>query len=129
MYMREVILHNLEGAARGIILLSTYVKGPPVGVLLVACILDTQLLLRNSDVKAEAFGKGKGAVRKGGTDFHSRKKCTRSERLGVWSMLPTKTWLSFYCENIQWAISCFSEWRSARNKFAGGKRLLHAPAS
>ena len=37
-------------------------KGPPVGMLLVACILDTRLLLRNGDVKGEACGKGKGAV-------------------------------------------------------------------
>ena len=39
-------------------------KGPPVGVLLVACIVDTRLLLRNSDVKGEACGKGKGVVEK-----------------------------------------------------------------
>ena len=29
--------------------------------------------------------------------------------------------------NTQWAVSCFSEWRSARNTSAGGKLLLHTP--
>ena len=49
-------------------------KGPPVGVLLVACILDTRLLLRKSDVKVEAYRKGSTEK---GMDFCSRKKCTR----------------------------------------------------
>ena len=48
-------------------------NGPPVGMLLVACILDTRLLLGNSDVKVGACGKGKGAVRKRAQTFAQRR--------------------------------------------------------
>ena len=63
-------------------------------------------------------------------DCRSLKKCTRSERLGACSshfptmsdedtaeiskvFEPSKT-----MKYTQWAVSCFREWRSARNKSA-----------
>ena len=59
-------MHEVIHPRNYAILLSAYVKGPPVGVLhvLVACILDTQLLLRNSDDRGEACSKGMGVVEK-----------------------------------------------------------------
>ena len=66
-------------------------KRPPVGVLLLACILDTRLLLHDSDVKARetCFLLSLGRLGQEGSgmekdeDFRSpkkKKRCTRSER-------------------------------------------------
>ena len=67
-------------------------KRPPVGVLLLACILDTRLLLHDSDVKARdtcfLLSDRKAVALEKDEDFRSpkkKKRCTRSERPGTCS--------------------------------------------
>ena len=113
--MREVILRNPEGVAQGIdyaILLSAS-RGRPASRRATGSLYPG-LAMEDQDFRSPK--KKKRCARK----LESRFPTMSEEEIAEISkvFVPSNT-----AKNTQWAVSCFTEWRSARNSARGAKRL------